>query len=377
MYLLEFVMNMHKIKHLLLSTISILLLLGAFGCSPKTSEAESSTPQAGLEVLETLPAQEISETAAEVPASQPQEALPAITLSEQAYVSPSDAFSLNLPENWNCSETGQYRVDCHSADNSGTVIARAISTGYELTQDSFLILVQAELVNHYEDVKAYTEISRDASEGSVINQATWREGEVYWQGRDNFLRSGPAVYYLTFAATQERFEEYLPAFDEILQKAQFTSNAMSGAPLYAPRKEYVSREKIFSLQVPTSWSKFADASLDRTVVEGFTSPDGRAGVQVALFAKGSHISQETKGVKTLEIMHELYGWDVRVQTDKVLSDGREWLTWYGDRKGIYGSTYFDSSGTSLYIFSVIWEDATKDLYMPVLDEIVASFAYEY
>ncbi len=191
------------------------------------------------------------------------------------------------------------------------------------------------------------------------------------------MRSGAAVYYLTFASTQELFETFRPAFDEILQKAKFTSSAMSGAPMYAFRKEYVSREQIFSLQVPTSWSKFADASLDRTVVEGFTSPDGRAGVQVAIFAKGSNISQETKGVKTLEIMHELYGWDMRVLTDKVLPDGREWLTWYGEIKGIYGSTYFDSVNTSLYIFSVIWEDATKDLYMPVLEEIIDSFAYEY
>ena len=97
---------------------------------------------------------------------------------------------------------------------------------------------------------------------------------------------------------------------------------MSGAPLYAFRKEYASREQIFTLEVPTSWSKFADAaSIDRTFVEGFTSPDGRAGVQVAIFSKGSNISQETKGVKTLEIMRVLYGWDMRVLTDKALQDG--------------------------------------------------------
>ena len=55
--------------------------------------------------------------------------------------------------------------------------------------------------------------------------------------------------------------------------------------------------------------------------------------------------------------------------------GRERLEWYGDMKDVQGITYFDTSGTSLYIFSVIWEPATQDLYLPVLQEVIDSFAY--
>ncbi len=368
-------------KNISLVILALMLLALAAGCAQKTAPAvETQTapqPEVADASASSQPEGEPAESSPEAPAETPTVPVEPFVLSEQIYTSPSGAFAINLPQNWNCSETGQYRVDCHNAENTGTVIVRAIGTGYELTQDNFLTLAQAELVSRYQDVKAYTEISRDASEGSVANLATWMEGDVPWKGGDRFLRAGPAVYYLTFASAQDRYDTYLPIFDQIYQNAKFTSSVMSGAPLYTFTKEYVSREKIFSIQVPTSWSKFADASLDRTVVEGFTSPDGRAGVQVAIFAKGSHISQETKGVKTLEIMHDLYGWDMRVLTDKALSDGREWLTWYGERKGIYGSTYFDSSGTFLYIFSVIWEGSTKDLYKPVLDQVVASFSYKY
>jgi len=46
-------------------------------------------------------------------------------------------------------------------------------------------------------------------------------------------------------------------------------------------------------------------------------------------------------------------------------------------RGLNGITYFDSVGTSLYIFfNVVWEDGTKDLYKPVLDEMITSFAYK-
>lgn len=392
---------MKKAMKKTISLLMIVLLLAvlAAGCAPKENTGENAAevlveqsaaaspetpadaPPAAEEDALTVDSGQgqaeapTAEVPAEIPAEIPAAPIEPITLNEQVYVSPSNAFTVNLPKNWNCSESGQYRVDCHNADNTAAVILRVIGTGYELTQESFQALAQAELVNRYADVRAYIELARDLEVGSVVNQATWQEGDVPWRGIDRFVRSGPAVYYLTFASTQERFDTYQPAFEEIFQKTKLTSSAMSGAPLYAFRKEFVSREKIFKIQVPTSWSKFADASLDRTVVEGFTSPDGRAGVQVAIFAKGSNISQETKGVKTLEIMHDLYGWDMRVLTDKALPDGREWLTWYGERKGIYGSTYFDSVGTYLYIFSVIWEESTKSLYKPVLDEVVASFAY--
>lgn len=369
-------------KNISLAILFFMLLAILAGCAQKAAAAPSAETQAAPQDEAPVASAsdqteaETAENTPKLPEETPTTPVEPFALNEQVYASPSGAFAINLPQNWNCSETGQYRVDCHNADNTGTVIVRAIGTGYELTQDSFLALVQAELVNRYENVKAYTEISRDASEGSVTNLSTWMEGDAAWKGSDRFLRSGPAVYYLTFAGTQDRFDTYQPAFEQIYQNAKFTSSVMSGAPLYAFTREYVSREKIYSLKVPTSWSKFADASLDRTVVEGFTSPDGRAGVQMAVFAKGSHISQETKGVKTLEIMHKLYGWDVRVLTDKALPDGREWLTWYGKQRGIYGSTYFDSYGTFLYFFSVIWEDSTKDLYKPVLDEITASFTYK-
>ena len=230
---------------------------------------------------------------------------------------------------------------------------------------------------HTSNVKAYTQISQDTSEATVINEATWREGDVLWQGIDRFVRSDLAVYHLKIGSVQENFESYRPVFDEIIQKAILNSNAMSGAPLYAFSKEYVSQDQIFNLQVPTSWSKHVDAvSIERTVVEGFLSPDEYAAVQVVIYRKGSYVSAATKATKTLQIMHQLYGSDMRATVDKVLPDGREWLEWYAERKGIEGTTYFDSVGTDLYIFSVIWQDSAQELYKPILEEIIDSFTYE-
>ena len=371
----------------------LLLVVLVVGCSGQNAAAAPATAAAAVdepEAVEATPAEAeqpvqtevvpdeaAAEDTADTPTEAPTEtAVEDVALTKQPYVSPSNAFTVNFPENWNCSETGEYRVDCQNLTNTSEVMAAVTGTGYELVQADFLAMAQAELVSSYEDIKAYTEVNREESDGTLISEATWRVGDIYWQSLDRFVRSGAAVYHFTLASVQDQFENYRPAFNEMLQKAILNPTAMSGAPLYTFRKEFASREQIFTLEVPTSWSKFADAaSIDRTFVEGFTSPDGRAGVQVAIFSKGSNISQETKGVKTLEIMRVLYGWDMRVLTDKALQDGRERLEWYGDMKDVQGITYFDTSGTSLYIFSVIWEPATEDLYMPVLNEVIDSFAY--
>lgn len=373
-------------KYIRILVFSFLILALVAGCAGQVDEPVApALPEEAQQEEDTvnIPVEEpveqavdatITETPEEPGADQP----PTITytLSEQLYVSPSDAFSVNLPESWNCSETGDYRVDCYNADNSAVLFIRAIGTSYELLQDDFISLTQAEMVSTFENIKAYTEVAQEILEGTVINESTWREGEICWQGIDRFVRSGPAVYYLRIASTQNNFESYRELFDEVIQKAELNDSAMSSAPLYASRKEYVSRQLIFTMDVPTSWSEFVDAaSIQNTVVSGFLSPDKRASVQVAIYSKGSHISQELKGTKTLEIMRDLYGWDLRATVDKVQPDGRELLEWYGTRKGINGITYFDSLNTYIYVFSVVWEDSTKDLYMPVLEEIIDSFAY--
>ena len=377
----------HKIVIFLLLSVVFVGCSGQAATAAPTAEAAAAEETAATEMNpteavqpsppDTAQEEATPEDAAELPTEAPTAAAAeTVTLTKQPYVSPSNAFTVNFPENWNCSETSEYRVDCHNLANTSEVVVTVTGTGYELVQEDFLAMAQAELVSSYEDIKAYTEVAREESDGTLISEATWRVGDVYWQSIDRFVRSGAAVYHFTLASVKDQLDNYRPMFDEMLQKVVLNPTAMSGAPLYAFRKEYESREQIFTLEVPTAWSKFADAaSIDRTFVEGFTSPDGRAGVQVAIFSKGSNISQETKGVKTLEIMRVLYGWDMRVSTDKSLEDGRERLEWYGDMKDVQGITYFDTSGTSLYIFSIIWEPATEYLYKPVLQEVIDSFAY--
>jgi len=298
-----------------------------------------------------------------------------VELSDQTYTSPSKSFQITLPKSWNCSETGEFQVNCHSPDQSAELQARITATGYELVQEAFLSFTHAELVYAYSEIKEYVEIERIEGEGHLTVAASWRDGDVRWRGSDVFLRTGGTIFQLKTKAKQETSGMYDDLFVELTESAEVFPSVMLGAKLYENRKTHVAPDAFFEVDIPTAWGKYVDAAtVEKTIVEGFLSPDKRASVQTALYRRGVLIEQSLKADKTLEIMRALYGYDLRVSHDKALPDGRERLAWYANNKGINGISYFDSYGSSLYVFSIVWEESTAVIYLPLLEEIAASFS---
>ena len=298
-------------------------------------------------------------------------------LSDEPYTSPSKSFQIILPKSWNCSETGEFQVNCHSPDQSAELQARITATGYELVQEAFLSFTHAELVHAYSEIKEYVEIERIEGEGHLTAAASWRDGDVYWQGSDVFLRTGGTIFQLQTKAKQETSGMYDDLFVEVAESVEVFPSVMLGVKFYENRKTRVAPDSFFEVDIPTAWSKYVDAAtVEKTIVEGFLSPDKRASVQIALYRRGVLIEQSLKADKTLEIMRALYGYDLRVSHDKALPDGRERLAWYAKNKGINGISYFDSYGSSLYVFSIVWEESTAVIYLPLLEEISASFSRE-
>lgn len=346
------------------------LLISASACARTAAPAEETAAVEATRVQSTAP----TETATLLPAASPVPDEAAPQLSDQPYTSPSGAFSIYFPSNWNCSETGFYRVDCQSPDSAASIIVRAVATGYELQQPHFEDLAYAETVVLYSEKKAYSETEKENEEGEYRTRASWREAGTQWQSEDRFYRRGDAVYHISFAAHQDRWEDFLSLFEAVRERANFSPEGLSGAPLYALKREYTSPDVLFTVEVPTSWSKYIDiASIEKTRLEGFLSPDQHAAVQVAVYSQGSVIKQEAKATKTMEIMRNIYGNNLRILSDKALPDGREKLEWNVENKELSGRSYFGSYAGSLYIFSIVWDDATAMVYSPVLEEISDSF----
>jgi hypothetical protein len=298
-----------------------------------------------------------------------------IQLAGQPYQSPSGTYSINFPLGMTCEEDGIFRIDCQSASGDAVITVDVIVTGYELLQEHFEALVQAETVYAYGDKRAYIEENFGVTEGQISIDATWREEGVDWASRDRFIRQGAGVLHINLRALRERWADYLPVFQQSEQSAQFEPLSLYSAPLYAQRRLFSARDGLFTLDVPTAWMKYAGPlNIEGALVEGFLAPDLRAQVQVAVYRRDSLIEQADRILLTQDIMRALYGSDVRYTHYKALPDGRERGEWYAERRAVSGISFNGTNRNYLYIYSVVWDEVGKDLYMPVLDEVLDSFA---
>ena len=140
---------------------------------------------------------------------------------------------------------------------------------------------------------------------------------------------------------------------------------------------YTAPENLFHLNVPDTWKFDRDTErIDNTVVESFVSPDMHAVVQVVVNECGENVDQLEKGHITLDFMKRLYASDLRIAYDTALLDGRERLDWWSYISEISGITFFDTHRNHLYLFTVYYDDAYEDLYLPTLNEVIDSFSYK-
>jgi hypothetical protein len=354
-------------KKIPIPVIVCLVLLVSAGCNAGTVD-NSADGEKTPTIEATLPVPTLAPIATPT--------VDAYTLSAQPYTSPSGAYEIFFPQGWNCSESGAYRVDCQSPDGAAVMVIRLIHTGEHLTQPEFLYLVEAEINFTHAGQRAFIETDRLIGDGTLTAQSSWMGGEFNWAGEDYFVRSESVVYHLSFSSVEEEWMEFNEVVEQVKDKVRFDPSAISVDPLYNSTFEYTSPDSLFTIEVPTSWTKFLDtARIQKAQIEQFFSPDRRASIQTVIYRHGTLIEQEFKATKTREILNTLYGPRFRVSHDKALPDGRERLAWSVESKELSGISFFHSWGGSLYIFTVLWDDAYQPLYQPVLDRVVESFSY--
>lgn len=342
----------------------VAFLMFAAGCSAALESDTSIAETPDMTEEQSIPTTEITPTAA------------GFSLSPQPYAHPSSAYEIFFPQDWNCSESTGYRVDCQSPDALAAVSIRLINSGARLSQPEFINVAQAEFNFTHAGQRAFNETERSVGDGTISVTSSWMSGETSLNGWDYLERADSVVAHLSFSAPAPEWERYWVLFEQVRQSADFNPEALASEPAYGSTFLYTSPDSLFTIEVPTSWTKFLDtARISQAQIEQFFSPDQHASIQTVIYRHGALIEQEFKATKTLEILRALYGSGFRVSHDKALPDGRERLAWYVESKQLSGISFFDSWGNSLYIFTVLWDDAYQGEYQPILDRVVESFGY--
>ena len=139
--------------------------------------------------------------------------------------------------------------------------------------------------------------------------------------------------------------------------------------------DYAAPEDLFQLRVPSGWSMQKDTqTIENTVIETYTAPDGNAFVQVLANKVNYSLDHILKGQVTLDYMKRLYGADMRVASDVTLPDGRERLEWWSEENKTSGTTYFDMGRRYLYFYTVAYKDKFEGDYTAILKEVANSFS---
>lgn len=361
---MRFVNKPIKSALLMICVFLIVLSMACTGGTQENAESQSTALESTVEALPTESPEPVSSAA-------PTRPDPAQLLDEQPYNSQTGAYSLFFPRNWKCSEIGPYRTDCQSPDDTSTITVRATHTGYELVQADFERLAIADLTYLYGIKRAYSETETESGEGEYVSRATWQEAGIPWQSIDHFYRRDYTVYQISFAAVQERWTDYEPLFEVVGERAAFSPAGMASAPLYALRREYTDPGVFYTLEMPTSWTKYyEEGSITRTKMDLFESPDEHARIDAALYQQDSRLSAEDKALWTRTIIKNTYAKNDNLEyiSDKSLPDGRELLIWKVESKSLSGWSYFDSYSGSLFILTFLWDDSTAYVYETFLIE---------
>lgn len=141
--------------------------------------------------------------------------------------------------------------------------------------------------------------------------------------------------------------------------------------------DYTSPEDIFTLEIPAGWSQSEDTgTIEDTIIQTFTAPDGHAFVTVLVNEIGMETSAVEKAQYTQDYMRRLCGDDIRYATDVTLDDGREKMEWWSDDNKTSGTVYFDTVDNYLFFYNVYYEDAYEDTYKSTLEDVADSFSYK-
>lgn len=138
--------------------------------------------------------------------------------------------------------------------------------------------------------------------------------------------------------------------------------------------DYSAPEDLFKLRIPSTWNLEKDTqSIENTVLETFTAPDGNAFVQVMANKVNYSLNNVLKGQVTLDYMKRLYGADMRVATDAAMPDGRERLEWWSEENKTSGTTYFDMGNRYLFFYTVGYKNANESDYAAILKDVAESY----
>jgi hypothetical protein len=128
------------------------------------------------------------------------------------------------------------------------------------------------------------------------------------------------------------------------------------------------------VEVPGDWTKTIDDSTSDVTSYLFTAPDAGGFIQYLVFDDGkTHWSQGNAGKVALAVLNNGYtngAGDIKISKDEPMPNHSEQLTWSSNKGDYSGITSFKAIGTKLILFTVLYNNSSKDQYFETLNYVL-------
>lgn len=351
----------------LISIIILIVLLGAQGCSRTTIDDQATRrPSSTITPTPTRFVFNPQITISSSPTIPSPTQIPPPKLRKSPYINPENTFEISLPIDW------EIKNDIHSSKfvdphGTGFIKVQAVNTGYRLDNASFQRFVDATEENLFESSFVFDELLKDNDQGgSVIKhiKKVSNNGEMFIVTSAYHL-TDQGIYISENWLLEENFDAYEGYISEIMNTLKFNSKALTDLGIYYSNQ--ITHSNGFqSIEIPASW-KIVQTSGENTAVSSYYSPDQKAIIQVVEYDDEEVMTKSMAGALALILLRDYYTNDVEVISDQLRQDGREELTWISQQGNYQGATIFWVQGTTLFIFTVMVDIDSKDIYNEFLE----------
>lgn len=299
-----------------------------------------------------------------------------LTLDDNVYSVPSQAFSLYIPQGWTQAFENDTYSRFESPDKTAWFEAAVESTGYQLVQEDFENYTNGMLASLYSQVDNYELLDSQIEEGLCKYQSSFYKEGVQWFVYDFFIQRSQAVYALSFYAYELVWDAYQAGFEEVADSIETRTGYVTDEMVYAFMLKYSSPNDQFNISSPMGWTyKTGQNLIEGAVVDVIESPDGQSAVQIVAYDGTEDLKTVDIGQISIPIIKELNGDDVRIRANEVLFDSRIRTDWQIDAKSVYGFTFFWQDESIVYILTLKYSDKETGAYQNVVNRMGDTFIF--
>ena len=353
--------------------ISIGILIFLAGCSPASIAQPSPT-------LQSITAAESVETPDPLPLLVPNIEFSPITDPEQLgalktsrYSDAQDVFSLPVPENWLIIQNHN-SATLTDTQSKPAIQIDIVNTGYELNADSFTNFFENREMGRATEFENYIEIThqQNTSPNSLLLTKQCFQQDCNKTLVTLYKQQEQAIFMADSLVDQDFYERYQDFFKTLTDTIKINPEKVSDLSVYSFDQAKAYSNGHFSILTPSYWSHKQSRG-ENILVDTITSPDEQSIIQTIVYDDGKTMSRNIAGNLVLTLLSENYTKGIIIETDGLLVDGREKITWRSNTTEYRGITLFETRASAMLVVTVIWGNDPEQHYQDILEEIIDSY----